>query len=108
MLSLNVMTTAIFFKHPAYLNEAEWRFLRIRHTGAAAKELRFRQRKDALVRYVEFEWRNLGDQAIKEIRVGPAVSAGIGDRFAKDCLRAASFDVSKVTVEKSKIPYRGA
>jgi hypothetical protein len=106
MLSMQVISASLYFKHPAYENERERRYLRMHRDDEPVKDLKLRMRNDALVSYVEFDWKSLGDDAVKEIVVGPAAQSGVGERFVRDCLRAFSFDPKKIKIRKSEIPYR--
>ena len=45
----------MFFKHPAYKNEDEYRFLMVREAGTRS-HVKYRHRPHSLVRYEEFDW----------------------------------------------------
>ena len=89
---LHCLITALFFKHAAYRNEAEYRFLEI-HQFDSAQECKRR----------EFAWRS--HAALKKIIIGPAADRTKAVRFAEKCLRAYHCD-PPVEVVCSPIPYR--
>ena len=103
---MHCLRSALFFKHEAYSNEAEYRFLQIHMAGPhAPPEVKYRTRPYELVRYREFDWRATAAKSLKQIVVGPAADKIKGPLFAKECLHAfhASWPVDVVT---STIPYR--
>jgi hypothetical protein len=103
--SVNAMRATIFFKHPAYRNEKEFRFQQLYRVDRAP-EVEFRQRPYSLVRFRQFDWRPVAPDALKEIVVGPA--AGVAEmQFAVDCV-AAYNPAHRIDIKKSRIPYRGS
>lgn len=104
-LSVQVLRAALFFKHDAYRNEQEYRFMELHAGGSVpAPSVKRRYRSHELVRYREFDWRRLGAGALKRIVVGPAADQAKASRFATDCLSA--FHVGDVEIAASRIPYR--
>jgi hypothetical protein len=102
-VSVNVLASALFFKHDAYRNEKEFRFLEIHSAGdTRPPEVKERSRGGTTVRYRELDWRRVCLEALKRIVVGPAADP----QMAHDHL--AEFKVSDVSVEPSKVPYRPA
>ncbi|MGY3347726.1 MULTISPECIES: DUF2971 domain-containing protein [unclassified Bradyrhizobium] len=103
---MHCLRSALFFKHEAYSNEAEYRFLQIHKAGPhPAPEVKYRTRPYELVRYREFDWRTASAKSLKKIIVGPAADKAKAPLFAKDCLRA--FHTSEaVEIAFSTIPYR--
>jgi hypothetical protein len=104
--SLHVLRAALFFKHEAYKNEREFRFMQIHRADIPAPEVMRRFRSYELVRYREFDWRSVRPDALKKIIVGPAADQDKAPRFAADCVTA--FSLSPVEVYQSVIPYRAA
>jgi hypothetical protein len=103
-LALQVLRTALFFKHTAYHNEQEYRFIQI-HPADREPSVKFRSRPNMLLRYREFDWKATVPQAFKEIVIGPGIEPRIGGRFVHDCLRAY-FPLATPHVQLSGIPYR--
>lgn len=101
-LTLHVLQTALFFKHEAYANEKEFRFLQI-HKANESPTVKVRSRPYSLVRYRDFDWRKVAPLAVKQIVVGPAADAK-EVQFARDCL--VLFGAESVELIKSEIPYR--
>jgi hypothetical protein len=104
LLSLHTLRVGLFFKHQAYENEKEYRFMQIHPIDLCPKEVKVRSRPYSLVRYLEFDWREVAPDALREILVGPAADRQRASQFAQDCLR--SFHVGNVKIGFSQIPYR--
>jgi hypothetical protein len=103
-LALQVFRTALFFKHPAYVNEQEYRFMQL-HPIDRPPAVKFRTRPNMLLRYREIHWKSIAPDALKDIVIGPGIEPGIGRRFVDDCLRAY-FPSAQPHVSLSGIPYR--
>jgi hypothetical protein len=103
-LSMHILTAALFFKHKAYKNEQEFRFLKLFRYDVPPPDVKRRYRSYELVKYQEFDWRNVDAGALKRIIVGPAADRNKATRFANECL--AGFNPGAVKVTESKIPYR--
>lgn len=103
LLTLHILQTILFFKHEAYANEREFRFLQI-HRADEPPTVKVRARGYGLVKYREFDWRAIAPDALKKIIVGPAAVYGTASQFAQDCL--GLFHFKNVEVARSKIPYR--
>jgi len=98
------LVTALYFKHAAYINEQEYRFLQI-YSVDSHPILKKRCHNYSLIEYREFDWLNLAPKALKKIIVGPSEDDQLkAHKFAEDCLQAAGIDSVKVI--DSKIPYR--
>ncbi len=93
-----MLEASLYFKHPAYLNEKEYRFLKICKHNASQVKTRYRPYE--LIKYTELNW----EGTLQSIMVGPAANQPKAKRFAEDCL--AEFDITGVTVDCSDIPYR--
>ncbi|SCX63746.1 Protein of unknown function [Nitrosospira sp. Nsp1] len=105
-LSVCVIRAAIFFKHEAYKNEQEYRFLQIREVNLPVDDLKHRTWGYSLIRFAEFDWKTRDQHALREIVIGPAANENDARLFARNCLLAGGFDPEKVIVRQSKIPYR--
>ncbi|MFZ1006610.1 MAG: DUF2971 domain-containing protein [Candidatus Sulfotelmatobacter sp.] len=103
-LTFHALGPVLYFKHEAYSNEQEYRFLQVHRADLPAPTVKLRHRPYALVRYREFDWRKVAPTSLKRIVIGPAADADMAYRFATDCLRF--FGVNSVEIEQSKIPYR--
>ena len=102
---LHAVRAVLFFKHEAYANEREYRFLQVNRAGnVPPPEVKYRSRPYGLIRYREFDWRSRSEAALKSIMVGPAADKGNASVFAKDCLTA--FHPLPVEITESKIPSR--
>ena len=102
-LSVNVLRIALFFKHEAYRNESEYRFLEI-HKADEPPEVKRRSRSYDLVKYTEFDWKRSQAGTLKHIVVGPAADRMKAERFATDCMDACH--LGSVDLGYSEIPYR--
>ena len=103
---MHCLRVALFFKHEAYANEAEYRFLQIHMAGPhAPPAVKYRTRPYELVRYREYDWRVAAPSALTKIVVGPAADKTKAPLFARECLRAYHPTVV-VEVVPSLIPYR--
>lgn len=106
-LAFSIYHTSLFFKHPAYFNEQEFRFMKINAFDNPPNNLQFRPKPDMLLRYIEFDWKTSAPGALKQVIVGPGNDPQIGGRFAFDCLRAFfNTPPAPVNVVLSGIPYR--
>jgi hypothetical protein len=94
-----------FFKHKAYANENEYRYMEIHNADQPIDNLLYRRRRYSLIRYREFDWKSLGPGALKEIIIGPAADQKVAEQFVHDCLHAYH-PASAIKIERSKIPYR--
>jgi Protein of unknown function (DUF2971) len=103
-LTLHTLRTALFFKHEAYENEKEYRFMQIHRADEPPPEVKVRSRPYSLVRYREFDWRSVAAGALKQIVVGPGADSQKATQFAQDCLRY--FHPGEVEILSSQIPYR--
>lgn len=96
-----ILYTAMFFKHPAYEIEREYRFQHVRAIddlkGVATVESRS---------FIEFDWRSYDPDLLTHIIVGPAADREQAQHYAEECLRSAGIDLQKVHIQPSAIPYR--
>jgi hypothetical protein len=104
LLSVHAMSASLFFKHKAYKNEREFRFLQLYRADVVPPDIRRRYRAYELVKYRQFDWRAVDAGGLKQIIVGPAADFRKAGRFAEDCL--AAFNPAWVDVVRSVIPYR--
>jgi hypothetical protein len=105
--SFHVVHTALYFKHKAYAEEQEYRFLQMHAAGNEAPDVRLRARGSALVRYTPFRWAREQASALTGIVIGPAADGRRARTFVRECLKHAELDVSRIRIRRSQIPYRG-
>ena len=106
-LSTSTIQAAALFKHEAYVNEEEYRFLQLRSIDDPIDDLRYRVRNNSVIRFTDFDWNTKGQDVLREIVIGPAADENSARLSAKNCLLAGRFDPDRVKIYKSKIPYRG-
>lgn len=99
-----ILRAALLFKHDAYKNEQEYRFLQV-HPSGPLDGVKYRNRPYSLIRYREFDWRSVAAGSLKKIIIGPAADRRLANQFANECLRAFH-RVEGVEIGQSDIPYR--
>jgi hypothetical protein len=105
-LSVEAVRQVLFFKHHAYQNEGEFRFLQAFRADQAAPAVHYRNRPYTLMRYREFDWRSPADKALRQITIGPSADPIKAPQLARDCLRAFHSAPEQVEIVTSEIPYR--
>ncbi len=103
-VAAHAIHTAVFFKHEAYRNETEYRFLEMFPANKPPTDVKVRTRPYSLVKYREFDWRSNAAGALRKIVVGPAADRDKAPQFARDCLRM--YHKKDIEVIQSPIPYR--
>jgi hypothetical protein len=103
-LASSILLHSTRFKHPAYESEHEYRFHEILLDQANPSSIQHRVRRNSLVPYREFDWRQLAPHSLKKIMVGPAADEKQAVSFAKECLHIHGY--KNIDIEVSKIPYR--
>jgi len=104
ILFFSIIYLNLLFKHQAYYSEQEYRFLQM-HSADPRPIYEKRYHSYSLIKYREFDWRNLAPNAIKEIIIGPSENnKQKAYQFAKDRLQAAG--INSVELTFSDIPYR--
>lgn len=104
--TLAALRRNVFFKHPAYSSEREYRFLQIHQAFVGATiEAEFRQRGEEQVRFRSLNWFAQAPDALVSVIVGPA-SVGLPAPAlrAREWLDAAG--LPHVPVRNSDLPYR--
>jgi hypothetical protein len=105
--SLAVVHLALYFKHKAYTQEQEYRFLQMHAAGAEVPDLRHRARGSVFVQYTPFHWTHQRASALTGIVIGPAADGRRARKFVRECLEHAGLGVSRIRIRRSRIPYRG-
>lgn len=104
-LTLKALEASLHFKHPAYTNEQEYRFLEAHSIDQSVPDLKFKpHRPYSLGRYREFDWRTSAPDALQQIVIGPAADRQKSLQFASDCVK--NFHSGTVPITYSDIPYR--
>ena len=104
LFMVHAMHAGLHFKHMAYRNEKEYRFLQV-YPADAQPDVQRRARDYSLIRYREFDWKTATPEALKKIVIGPAANQEKSSQFAQDCMRLS--DTAPVEITCSRIPYRG-
>ena len=104
--SICAMRAALLFKHEAYRNENEYRFLQLFAANQPPDGLKFIRRLSVVKGFRDFHWRNCCPGALRKVVIGPAADRAKAARFVGDCLRAYNVSSSEIEVEYSNIPYR--
>ena len=104
-LVYKIMENAFRFKHPAYSNENEYRFLMIQNANADKEKINTRFRKDTIIPYIEYSRINCASEALMEIKIGPAASEKKSKKFIDDCLKMYRPE-KHIESKISDIPYR--
>jgi hypothetical protein len=102
-LTIHLLHAAIFFKHKAYKNEQEYRFLKTYRAGMQISGLKRRPRRYSFIEYAEFDWKSAPHVTPKRLIVGPSDQMRAG-RFAENCLRLTQ--TQDISINYSAIPYR--
>jgi DUF2971 family protein len=105
--SFHVAHSALYFKHKAYSQEQEYRFLQMHATGAEVPGLRHRARGSVFVRYTPFDWTSQHGAALTGIVIGPAADPRRARAFVRQCLKHVGRDPASIKIRRSRIPYRG-
>jgi len=100
----HAMHASLFFKHSAYENEKEYRFLKVFEISDPIVGIKARMRPYNLTKYIEFDWRAADPKTLRSIVVGPAANWTTASRFANDCLD--TFHPQNISLFQSGIPYR--
>lgn len=103
-LTLYLLRAALFFKHAAYANEKEYRFLQYYGADGEPPAMERRARSYSVIKYMEFDWKSVAAGALKHIMIGPAAEPEKASHFAAECLRLGN--VKTIPVIRSPIPYR--
>jgi hypothetical protein len=92
-------------KHPAYEHEKEFRLAFVVDDEKTLPDVQVRLRgRSELVPYIDRPFPGEPEQAIKEIRIGPAASLNT-EHALRQKLRSLQLD-EKIMITRSAIPYR--
>lgn len=101
MINNSIICACLGAKNEAYRSETETRGIVYVNNG---KDVNFRCRNGYIVPYVQIP---LPKQALKEIIVGPTTDSELTMRSVLQMLSLKGYDIDKINIRKSKIPYRG-
>jgi len=91
----------MYFKHPAYEIEREYRFEHVRAIDNVEGVITVGSRS-----YIEFDWRSHDPRSLTHIVLGPATDQEQARQYAEECLRSIGIDPRNVRIQPSTIPYR--
>jgi len=105
-LSLAALQVSTFHKHSGYRSEEEYRFILLNSRGQIENQLKHRIRRDQIVPYLPYSWRDIDPNPLKQIRFGPSGNPKSCSAYIQDCLKLSKFMNGVIGVSQSKIPYR--
>jgi hypothetical protein len=114
--ALQCLTVSLLHKHSSYLDESEYRFMQtwaVRDYKTLSNVIRCRRRANGrYTPFVEHDWKTPAANALTDIIIGPTICARPGEferarTYVEILLRDSGYDVSKVKITRSEIPYRG-
>lgn len=103
LTSLHALHASLYFKHEAYSDESEYRFMTVEPSTKPLQGMKRRLRPHELVRYTELDWRHLAKNALVEVVIGPAAPAS-AETYVRECVH--EYHHREVKVRRSRIPYR--
>jgi hypothetical protein len=103
LITVHALHAGLHFKHGAYANEQEYRFMQV-YPASNQPTVKLRTRSYSSIPYREFDWKNAGRNVLKKIVIGPAADVERASAFAKESLLLA--DQQAVAMACSAIPYR--
>jgi len=104
LISVHALHAGLHFKHEAYANEQEYRFMQVHPPGNQPLVTKLRTHSYSSIRYQEFDWKDAGRNVLKKIVIGPSASVEKATAFAKESLLLA--DQQAVAITCSAVPYR--
>lgn len=103
LLSVHSLQLSTVFKHKAYAEEQEYRFMEFHGITNPAAGMKARRRGNEVVNYLEFDWRAEAPSALRGIVIGPACDKGNARQLIQQCI-----DVTSISISDSSIPYRAS
>jgi hypothetical protein len=103
----HLIGTALYFKHPAYSMEAEYRLLVSSAVGTRPPGEKVRFTPYRAISFLELDWASIGEHVLRGIGTGPAADTEVAVKFARDCLHLYRPSRIDIPVAASNIPYRG-
>jgi Protein of unknown function (DUF2971) len=106
VMTVHTLHAGLHFKHEAYANEREYRFMQVHPPSKWPPATKLRTRSYSSIRYQEFDWKDAGRNVLKNIVIGPAADIERARKFAKEALLLV--DQEAVSITCSRIPYRAS
>lgn len=100
---LFLQTTCVMSKDIAYKHENETRAF-VEVPPQHYTHVQFRLVDNRIVPYVQIQ---LDKSALTQIVIGPTLNADITERSIRQMLEIRGYDLSKISIESSKVPFRG-
>lgn len=100
---LFIQTMCVMSKDLAYKHENETRAF-VEVPPELFNQVQFRFVDNRLVPYVQIK---LEKAALTHIVIGPTLNADITERSIRQMLEIRGYDLSKINIENSKVPFRG-
>lgn len=100
---LFLQTTCVMSKDLAYKHESETRAF-VEVPPELYKQVQFRLVDNRIVPYVQIQ---LDKKALTDIIIGPTLNAEITERSIKQMLEIKGYDLSKINIKFSEVPFRG-
>ena len=104
LVTVHGLHAGLHFKHEAYANEEEYRFMQVYPPASKPIVTKLRTRSGLPVRYLEFDWSAAGGSVLSDIIIGPAANVEEATVFAKESLFLSRQKSAKII--RSAIPYR--
>ncbi|MDE6649015.1 MAG: DUF2971 domain-containing protein [Muribaculaceae bacterium] len=98
-----LQTTCVMSKDTAYKHENETRAF-VEVPQEHYKQVQFRLVDNRIVPYVQMQ---LDKEALTDIVIGPTLNADITERSIKQMLEIRGYDLSKINIKFSEVPFRG-
>ena len=99
--------TALYFKHPAYRSEQEYRYLVVTAPNTVPFGMMKRARRNNLIDYLNLDWKTQFSTCLTSIRIGPAADYARGQKFVADTMGLHFAGGPVMRVDQSSIPFRG-
>lgn len=103
-LSMRLIHSALFFKHEAYKDENEYRFMQFFRGDQPTPNLRKRPRGYELIEFVDLDFSSIKNDVLKKIVIGPAADQEKSEKFVNHYLLEHGY--KNIEVLRSKFPYR--
>lgn len=114
--ALHCLTVSLLHKHSSYIDEREYRFLQtwnVQSYAALSKAIQCRRRANGrYTPFVEHDWKGARGESLSDVIIGPTICAQPGEferarTYVEILLRDHGYDVARINIVRSEIPYRG-
>lgn len=95
-----IIFTSLYFKHPSYRSEREYRFLMMTLPDNTIPGLLMRQSNGQSVGYFPFDWKTGHSRCLTSVCIGPAIDGADGRRIASEVLapNSLSAEIIRTTI----------